>query len=127
MVERSHPNTLIRLIPWIVPLAVLSCILPPEEELPTQITLTVDENAKNVGEDFTFSYEAQGTALNRVIVRYGDGESNADSTFFGIYQSSEMAGVMVHAYAAAGSYTVVGYVEDLAVGVDSAQLVVDVN
>jgi hypothetical protein len=38
-----------------------------------------------------------------------------------------MAGIMEHAYDAAGSYTVIGWVEDLAVGADTVQLVVDVN
>ena len=127
MVERTRPNTLARLIPWIAPLAVLSCILPPEEDLPTQMTLTVDEYTKATGEEFSFSYVAQGTALNRVVVQYGDGQSDADSTFFGIYQSAEMAGIMEHAYDVAGSYMVIGWVEDLAVGADTVQLTVDVN
>ena len=34
---------------------------------------------------------------------------------------------MVHAYDSAGSYTVLGWVEDLATGVDSVQLMVTVN
>ena len=129
MVKRIRSNRLARLIPLLATLAVMSCILdgPLDEARETQIILTVDAEVKGVGEDFSFTYDAQGTALNRVVVEFGDGASQADSTFFGVFQSAEMDGVMIHAYDSTGSYTVLGWVEDLAVGIDSVQLVVTVN
>ena len=127
MVKRTRSNKLARMIPWLGTLAVLSCILEDEVIVPTQLLLTVDGSTKSIGEDFSFSYDAQGTALNRVVLEYGDGSTDSDTTFFGGAQSAEMAGIMVHAYDSVGSYTIVGWVEDLAVGADTVILTVDVN
>ena len=129
MVKRTRSNKLARLIPWLATLAVMGCLLdgPLDEVTPTEFILMVDQSTRAVGEDFSFTYDAQGTALNRVVIEFGDGNSQSDSTFFGVFQSAEMDGTMVHAYDSAGSYTVIGWVEDLAVGADSAQVTVEVN
>ena len=129
MVKSTRLNKVIRLIPWLTTLATLGCILdgPINEVTPTELIFTVDQNTKAVGEDFSFSYSARGTALFRVVVEYGDGTLHSDSTFFGAFQSARMEGTVDHAYDAAGSYTVIAFVEDLAVGADSAQLVVQVG
>jgi hypothetical protein len=127
MAKRIRSNKLVGVIAWLAALAMTGCILEDEVVVATDMELTVDASTKAVGEDFSFSYDARGTALNRVVVQYGDGNEDSDSTFFGAFQSSEMAGVMVHAYDSTGTFTVVGWVEDLAVGSDTVQLTVTVN
>jgi hypothetical protein len=127
MARRIRSSKLVSLIPWLAALTVAGCILDEEVVVTTGITITVDANTKAVGEDFSFSYDAQGTALNRVVVKYGDGNEDADTTFFGAFQSAAMAGIMVHAYDSTGTFTVVGWVEDLQVGSDTVQLTVNVN
>ena len=127
MAKRIRSNKLVGVIPWLAALAVAGCILEDEVVVPTDMNLTVDASTKAVGEDFSFTYDAKGTALNRVVVEFGDGNQESDSTFFGVFQSSEMAGVIVHAYDSTGTFTVVGWVEDLAVGADTVQLTVTVN
>jgi len=127
MAKRIRSNTLVGVISCLAALAITGCILEDEVVIPTDMNLTVDASTKAVGEDFSFSYDAQGTALNRVVVQYGDGNQDSDSTFFGVFQSSEMSGVMVHAYDSTGTFTVVGWVEDLAIGADTVELTVTVN
>ena len=127
MAKRIRSNKLVGVISWLAALAMTGCILEDEVVVPTGLNLTVDGGTKAVGEDFSFSYDAQGTALNRVVVQYGDGNQDSDSTFFGAFQSAEMSGVMVHAYDSTGTFTVVGWVEDLAIGADTVELTVTVN
>lgn len=127
VVKRTSVKRIARLVPLLTTFAALSCsILDEETVLETRLTLTVDQSPKAVGEDFTFTYSAQGTALSRIVVEFGDGEVDADSTFFG-GASETMDGVMLHAYDSAGSYTVTGWIEDLAVGADTVILMVDVT
>jgi hypothetical protein len=127
MAKIIRSNKLVGVIPWLAALAVAGCILDEEAVVPTNMDLTVDASAKAVGEDFSFTYDAQGTALNRVVVEFGDGSHDSDTTFFGAFQSATMSGVMVHSYDSTGTFTVVGWVEDLAVGADTVELTVTVN
>ena len=116
-----------RWVTWLVPFALVACsVIDPAEERPTEITLTVDETTKAAAEEFTFTYAAQGTALHRVVIDFGDGSLQADSTFFST-ASATMDGFMRHAYDSTGTYVVIGWVEDLAVGADTTELAVVVN
>ena len=118
----------IRTFPWFAALAVMGCLLDDDTALETQLTLTVDQTTRAVGEDFTFSYSATGTALHRIVVDFGDGALDADTTFAGgSGASTTMDGAMAHAYAGPGSYTVTAWIEDLAVGADTVIIAVEVN
>ena len=117
-----------RALPLLAALAVMGCLLDDDTALETQLTLTVDQTTRAVGEEFTFTYAATGTALHRVVVDFGDGALDADTTFAGGGgASTTMDGAMAHAYSAAGSYTVTGWIEDLAVGADTVIIAVEVN
>lgn len=127
MVKRTLAKRIARLLPCLTALAIVGCsILGDEPALETRLALTVDQGQRVVGEEFTFTYMAQGTALSRIVVEFGDGATDADTTFFG-GSSATMEGSMLHAYDSAGSYTVTGWIEDLAVGADSVVIAVEVT
>ncbi len=126
MTNRTGVKKVTRALPWFAALAVMGCLLDDNTALETQLTLTVDQTPRAVGETFTFTYSATGTAIHRVVVDFGDGAMDADTTFNG-GTSTEMDGAIAHAYAAAGSYTVTGWIEDLAVGADTVIIAVEVN
>lgn len=126
MVKKTSAKRIARLLPLLTALAAVSCILDDEAALETRLTLTVDQSTHAVGEDVTFLYAAQGTALHRIVLDFGDGAIDADTTFGG-RTSSLMEGVMVHAYDSVGSFAVTGWIEDLAVGADTVLVMVEVT
>lgn len=69
------------------------------------------------------SYEARGRSLLGMVVSYGDG--TVDSVFFVGSQSA--GGRVAHLYDEAGSYTIVGEVQDGIEGSTTAQIVVQVT
>jgi PKD repeat protein len=92
-------------------LLVLGCTNLDIEQLPTEVTLTLDRTSASVGEEFTISWEAQGDFLARVILDFGDGTPpDITSSITGAQRASADR---THTYATAGSYTVTATVEEV--------------
>ena len=85
--------------------------------------LTSDLTTATVGQDVTFTYDAQGTGLSRVLVDYGD--AIVDSTTFN-FATVEGSGTFVHSWAAAGTFVVRGRAVAQA-GVATDSVIVTIN
>jgi hypothetical protein len=75
---------------------------------PTQISLEADHLQRQVGQDFTFTYEGEGRSILGVVVLYGDGRVDSIPAF----GSQTVGGRREHAYDAPGSYRVTIVMED---------------
>jgi len=90
---------------------------------PVSIQLSADRTSVPAGGSVTFTYDVKGTYLDGIFIDYGDG--GADSVFT---QGSQTAmGVVSHAFALSGSYTVVGRAEDSATGTATAEVTIQVG
>jgi len=104
-------------------LLVAGCDLVEIETRDTAITLSVDRTTAAVGDTLAFRYEAQGRALSRVVVDYGDGTADT-ATAIG---SQVAAGTLKHAYGAPASYVVTATVEESDGGAASGDVTVQVQ
>ena len=86
------------------------------------IDLVVPQTTVSTGEVVNVTFEAQGTGIARVVIDWGDGQSDT-TTFSG---PVEVAGDRTHAYAAAGTFVLVGTVAASA-GVASDSVTITVN
>ncbi len=86
------------------------------------IDLVVAQTTVSTGEVVNVTFEAQGTGIARIVIDWGDGQSDT-TTFSG---PVEAAGDRTHAYAAAGTYILVGTVAASAgVAADSVTMTVN--
>lgn len=74
---------------------------------PLTFSLTADQTTGSVGTELTFRYQAGGTALDGIVVEYGDGTADSVAAF----GAQTASGFVTHAFAAAGTYVVEGRVE----------------
>ena len=90
---------------------------------PLTFTLDADRTSAPVGVEIEFHFEATGTYLNGVILEYGDGAS--DSIVMNGAQTA--SGRRKHAYDDAGTYQVIGTLEDASEGPRTATLSVEIT
>ena len=90
---------------------------------PVSITLTADRTAAAPGDSISFSYDATGSVIVGVVLRYGDGSVDSLSTS----GAQKASGRFVHAFSAAGSYTVVGTLVDNVQGTATDQVLVQIG
>jgi hypothetical protein len=69
---------------------------------PLDATLEVEEATGQVGDEFRFLYEVQGSSLERITFTFGDGETQVVETL----GAHSAGGWRDHAYDEAGSYEV---------------------
>jgi len=90
-------------------LLLLACSSLDIEELPTEVTLTVDRTSAAVGEEFEFTWEATGSFLAGAVLDFGDG-TPADS--LELEGAQRATARRTHAYAESGSYVVTATIEE---------------
>jgi hypothetical protein len=76
---------------------------------PLAFSMTASTQTASVGQDITFSYEATGTALQWVVVDYGDGLADTVFTSSNVVEAS---GTLTHAYDLTGDFLVSGKAEN---------------
>jgi hypothetical protein len=75
---------------------------------PLTFQLTSDLTEAIVGQTITFNYETTGTAIQGIILEYGDGV--VDTSFVG-GSAVQASGYLEHAYDVIGTFVVEGRVE----------------
>jgi len=90
---------------------------------PLTIELTASSTGASVGQEMEFTFAARGTSLTGVILTYGDGVADSVLT-----SGAQTAGARVpHAFSDAGSYVVVGTVQDAVLGTASDEVTVQIT
>lgn len=90
---------------------------------PLTFDLTADRATARTGQDVTFSFTAKGTALDGIIVDFGDGKADTLQTA----NATTASGRFVHAYATVGTFTAVGTVWDAQQGPATDQVVIQIT
>lgn len=88
-------------------MAACSDISVPESR-PTQISLEVDRTQRNVGQDFVFTYEGEGTGIVGLVLTFGDGRVDSIPAL----GAQTVGGFREHAFQEAGVFEVRIRMED---------------
>ena len=94
-----------------------------EGGIPVRIELVADRSTAVVSDTVRFTYDARGTSIEGVYVDFGDGVVDTTLTL----GANSASGIVSHAWNRTGTFTVVARAEDLATGVATAQVVIQVG
>lgn len=115
---KMKPLILIPALAWL-----LACGTDPVDNGPTRITLTADRTTATTGQGIEFSFSAVGPAIRTLRLDFGDGSAEAVDAF----GATTVSGRRQHAFAEAGSYTVIATLDDAVDGTLTDDVTVEVT
>lgn len=90
--------------------AAVGCSISELEDLDLSGDITASPLTATVGQEVSFTIEAQGTRLLSFLVDYGDG---TEPNFLSIAGSREARWTSVHTFEQAGTFEVVGRIDEI--------------
>jgi hypothetical protein len=102
---------LIRMLVLVPALIAAACDVGGLEEIDLAGDMTASPLNATVGQEVTVTIEAEGTRLLSFLIDYDDG---SDQDFLSIAGAREARWTRVHTFAAAGTYEIVGRIDEIA-------------